>query len=136
MAEFPSLNWVAVVLSAVAAFILGWLWFGPLFGKKWQEGMEMSDAEAESGNTPKILGMAFVLNVFLATGLAAFRATNEITSLGMSAGFGVCLSVTFVAPVLAINALFGQRAMSVLAIEAAFFVAMFALMGGVQALIG
>lgn len=29
------INYVAVVLAAVANMILGFVWFGPLFGKLW-----------------------------------------------------------------------------------------------------
>ena len=33
-------NWLAVIVGAVASFLLGWLWFSPkLFGKKWAEGV-------------------------------------------------------------------------------------------------
>ena len=28
-------NWVAVLVAVVASFVFGWLWYGPLFGKKW-----------------------------------------------------------------------------------------------------
>ncbi|HTQ75718.1 MAG TPA: DUF1761 domain-containing protein [Burkholderiales bacterium] len=28
-------NWVAVLVAVVASFLFGWLWHGPLFGKKW-----------------------------------------------------------------------------------------------------
>lgn len=39
MAEITAnVNWLAVVLGAVLAFIVGWLWYGPLFGKQWAEG--------------------------------------------------------------------------------------------------
>lgn len=135
MPDLLNLNWVAVGLSAVAAFILGWLWFGPLFGKPWQAGMAMSDADMASGNTPQILGCAFALNVVVAVGLASFRASHAIEAVGSSLGFGAGLAMTFAAPVLAINALFGQRDKVVLAIDASYFVVMFALMGAVQALV-
>ena len=29
------LNWLAVLVAVVASFFFGWLWYGPLFGKKW-----------------------------------------------------------------------------------------------------
>lgn len=33
-------NWLAVIVGAVAAFLVGWLWYSPkLFGKKWAEGV-------------------------------------------------------------------------------------------------
>ena len=31
----PQINYLAVVVAAVAAFALGWIWYGPLFGKAW-----------------------------------------------------------------------------------------------------
>jgi hypothetical protein len=34
-----NVSWLAVIVGAVAAFLLGWLWYSPkLFGKKWAEG--------------------------------------------------------------------------------------------------
>ncbi|MGK0298744.1 MAG: hypothetical protein ACI9XC_002367 [Gammaproteobacteria bacterium] len=40
-------SWIAVIVSFVVSFMLGWLWYSPkLFGKKWAEGVgvEMGDA--------------------------------------------------------------------------------------------
>jgi hypothetical protein len=33
-----SVNWIAVLVGAAAAFALGIAWFGPLFGKTWSAG--------------------------------------------------------------------------------------------------
>jgi hypothetical protein len=41
-------NWLAVIAGAVAAFIVGWLWYSPiLFGKTWAagNGVEMGTAQ-------------------------------------------------------------------------------------------
>lgn len=40
MAEIVTgVNWLAVIIGAVLAFVLGWLWYSPrLFGTKWAEG--------------------------------------------------------------------------------------------------
>ncbi len=36
---FNGVSWLAVIVGAVAAFLLGWLWYSPkLFGIKWAEG--------------------------------------------------------------------------------------------------
>ena len=33
-------SWLAVIVGAVASFVLGWLWFSPkFFGPKWAEGV-------------------------------------------------------------------------------------------------
>jgi hypothetical protein len=35
-----NVNWLAVIVSAVAAYALGWLWYSPkAFGPKWAEGV-------------------------------------------------------------------------------------------------
>ena len=53
MGEITSgVNWLAVTVGAVAAFLLGWLWYSPkLFGVKWAEGVEVSidDSSGPSG---------------------------------------------------------------------------------------
>ncbi|MBK9295243.1 MAG: DUF1761 domain-containing protein [Oligoflexia bacterium] len=33
------LNWPAIALAIILSYILGALWFGPLFGKQWAECM-------------------------------------------------------------------------------------------------
>ena len=41
MAELTmGVSWLGVIVGAVAAFLLGWLWYSPkVFGTKWAEGM-------------------------------------------------------------------------------------------------
>ena len=48
MAEITmGVDWLAVIIGAVAAFILGWLWYSPvLFGEKWAEGSGVQLGEA------------------------------------------------------------------------------------------
>ncbi len=43
-----NVNWLAVVVGAVAAFLLGWLWYSPkLFGVKWAQGVGVSLDKAD-----------------------------------------------------------------------------------------
>lgn len=42
-------NWLAVVVGAVAAFLVGWLWYSPmLFGKGWAAGNNVELGSASS----------------------------------------------------------------------------------------
>ena len=34
-------NWVAVLIAVAASFFFGWLWHGPLFGRKWAALMKL-----------------------------------------------------------------------------------------------
>ena len=62
------LNWLAVLVSAIAYFSLGAIWFGPLFAKPWMKGhgiTEPSPEEKKQMNIGKIMGMAFIKTVIL-----------------------------------------------------------------------
>ena len=56
------LNYPGIAAAVVASFLFGWLWYGPLFGKKWAALMNMAmdhqlgkaGAGACSGSTPPI----------------------------------------------------------------------------------
>jgi len=44
-----NINWLATVAGAIAAFMLGWLWYSPkLFGAKWAAGVGIDLEETET----------------------------------------------------------------------------------------
>jgi hypothetical protein len=40
-----SINYLAVGLAVIANFVLGWLWYTPLFGKAWAKEMKLDTSE-------------------------------------------------------------------------------------------
>ena len=47
--EFANVNWIAVILGTVAAFLVGWLWYSPkLFGRGWAAGSGVELGSAQS----------------------------------------------------------------------------------------
>lgn len=50
------INYWAVIVSTVAAFVLGWIWYGPLFGKTWAKlaGVDRH-GKAKLGMAPTII---------------------------------------------------------------------------------
>lgn len=62
---FNGVNFVAVVVGAVAAFLLGWLWYSPiLFGPKWAQGvgveMGTADTMPAGAMVSQMLGLLLV----------------------------------------------------------------------------
>ena len=45
---FENIPWLAVIVATVANMVLGFLWYGPVFGKHWGEasGVNMNEAQA------------------------------------------------------------------------------------------
>lgn len=44
-------DWLGVVLATVASFVIGFLWFGPLFGKRWAKEFGLSADDRPDGKT-------------------------------------------------------------------------------------
>jgi len=54
-------DWLGVVLAVVAATFLGFLWFTPLFGKRWAREMGMDTSDRPS---PRRMALSMVLFIF------------------------------------------------------------------------
>lgn len=53
MLPFADVNLLAVVVATIAALIVGFIWYGPLFGQAWmtETGINKSDAKKDMGKT-------------------------------------------------------------------------------------
>jgi hypothetical protein len=129
---FEGINWVGVALAVVAAFILGALWFGPLFSKAWLRELGTTQ-ERMAGGPPlaPILGMQLVATIITAIVLAIIieRFGNGI---GVGATIGVMCAAGFVATAKLGDVLFSRTATSKrFYIEAGNQLVSYALMGAI-----
>lgn len=71
------LDWLAVLVASVAMFVFGWLWYGPLFGKKWSagHGIQMGGGTPE----PKVMVLGFLQTLILNIGVAYFIPAIHVT---------------------------------------------------------
>lgn len=68
-------NLLAVLVAGIVPMIIGALWYGPLFGKRWLELMETTAEEIQEGFNPmKTYGVSFVLALITAFILAQLFA--------------------------------------------------------------
>ena len=67
-----SVSWFGVAAAVVAAFILGFLWFGPLFAEPWMRelGKTREEISSQGSALGPILGMQLVGTIITATVLA------------------------------------------------------------------
>jgi hypothetical protein len=93
-AFFSEINWLAVLVAAVAYFMLGALWYSVLFGKKWiaYQNIDMSHPDARKG-TGVIMTGSFVLMLLATFALAVLVIRLDLTvalsgiKLGLFTGF-------------------------------------------------
>jgi hypothetical protein len=93
-----SINYLAVLVAGLIPMILGSIWYGPLFGKKWMELVGKSEEELKASFNPmKSYGVTFVFALLMAYVLAhvlnAFGDAYGQTGLwaGIEGGFWVWL---------------------------------------------
>ena len=86
-------NLFAVLVAGIVPMVIGALWYGPLFGKRWMALMEATEDELREGFNPlKTYGVSFVLAVVTAYVLAqlvADVAPGDVSSMEGSAGSGM-----------------------------------------------
>lgn len=129
----PGINWLAVVVAAVACFVLGAIWYSPiLFGKAWQREAGLSDEQVRSGNKALIFGTTFVLALLAAWNFANFLGPRPSVIFGSAVGFSAGL--LWVAGSFGINYLFERRSFKLFAINGGYHTLQFTIIGTVLAL--
>jgi hypothetical protein len=105
----PEVNYLAIFVCGIVSLIFGSLWYGPLFGKMWQEmtGWHHLDAakrEAMKKGTMKSVLLALVASLVMAYILShviTFASTysKEAVSLGTGLQTAFWMWFGFVAPI-------------------------------------
>lgn len=110
--DFSSFSWLAVLAAVVANMVLGFLWYGPLFGKSWRAAVGKTEEDRPDPSLglylvpvlSSLVGAIVLWNVMQATGLSGIMA-----AFWMWVGFVALTSYT--------NFLFEGRSSTLWAIE-------------------
>ena len=128
------INWLAVVLGAVAFFAVGAIWYSFLFSKAWQREVNLTDAQKASFNMPLTFGLCFLAELVIATTVGHmfdFLEPNDRAKMMITIGLGAAV----MAPALGINYLFMRKSLKLFLIDAGHLIVAMAAMGGVFVLL-
>lgn len=130
------INYLAVVLAAVAFFAVGAVWYTVLFGKAWQRALGLRDWQLKGGaNMALIYGGAFLSELVVAWLLGhmfARIAPSPRVIMMISVGFGLGVMT----PAIGINYLFQRKPLKLFLIDAGHFVVGTTAMGAVFVALG
>ncbi len=121
-----NIHWLAVVSATLSTFLLGAVWYGPLFGRVWQRHMDLGD-ETLKRNVPRTFAIAAALTFVSAVNLAFFL--GPAPSLAFGAAAGAATGVGFVATSLGVTYAFGRRPSRLALIDAGYHAVSFTGMG-------
>jgi hypothetical protein len=121
-------NWLAVIVATIAAFLLGGLWYSKkLFGTKWMQEIGLTEESIDQTHVARTFITTFVLQFIAATALAVYLGSDSNLMSGLLSG-GL-IGLLWIATAYGITYLFEQRTMRLFLINAGFYVVQFALMG-------
>ena len=122
----PDLNLWAVLAAAASAFLLGGLWYGPLFKRIWCREAGV-DPDKPNGHPARVFGTAFVAALVAAFAFAWFLGPEP--ALPVALHDGLLAGLTIVATSFGINYAFAGRSLKLWLIDAGYHTLQFALYG-------
>lgn len=126
----PEINLLAVFLATVSSFVIGGIWYGPLFGKAWMAAHNFNSDQLRQGFSPvRIYGVTFVIGLVTAYTFSMFLGSDLGWSLG--ATYGLIAGMVWVGGSIATNYQFEGTGPLLLMINGGYHTVRFAVMGAI-----
>jgi hypothetical protein len=129
MPDLGDLNWLSIVIAVVAAQVLGFLWYGPLFGKQWMAAIGKTK-EDMSGSPGPAVAVGIVMSLVRAVILALLIGLSATPDLASGLKVGLLLAAVTSSGIITGHA-FEERISQLTWINCAYEVVMWAIMGAI-----
>lgn len=121
-------NFLAVLVAAFAAFIVGGIWYSPkVFGNLWGKYSDMQKTKAGYRHKPVVFIVSFIFYFVSAWAFAILIGPDASLILALYAG--AAIGILFVAMCFGINYLFSGRSVMLLLIDGAYHIIQFLIYG-------
>lgn len=110
-AIFSHMNWLAILVAAIAYFALGAIWYSKaLFATKWAAavGLDMSDPDKSKGLAKMMIG-SFLLILVTCIGIAFFVTRFDLTQLMSGIKLGLITGICFATTAVSISFIYESR---------------------------
>lgn len=130
-----NLNYIHVLVVAVAGFLLGWLWYSVLFGKAWMKEMKITEEMmkencAKKGMAPYFI-KGFLFTLLGTVGLAALIAAHGVPNWKHGAAFGAFVGVFGPVVRMLNGSVWEERSLKLQVINAGHEIVLYALQGAI-----
>ena len=129
MIDFMALDWLAILIATAVAFVLGGLWYGPLFGQAWLTALGKTEEDIEPSPMPFVI--SFFTAALTSVVLAGLMLALGITGVVDGALFGLIVGIGFIATAMASDSAFCGWGMPLFLIQSGYRVAYSVLMGAI-----
>lgn len=124
----PTVSLVATLVATIAGFLLGAIWYGPLFGRWWMAASGMTLEEVRRDFSPvRTYGATFVLGLIASYVFGLYLGPDPGRAFSVVAGASA--GIFWVATALATNYLFERRPAALILINGGYHAVRFTLIG-------
>jgi hypothetical protein len=131
MFSVSGINWIAVVVGVILSNALGFLWYGPLFGKPWTAALGKRPEDVQG--SPMMYAATVVTSLLTMIALAATVIAFGSTGIVEGAVLGLILYVGFQGTATYVGRTFEGSSMALWRINALYNLVVFVVMGAVFA---
>ncbi len=125
------MNWFGIILAAIAQMVVGFIWYGPLFGKTWMSMMGINTQRMSRegmGRTYAIQAVGSLVTAYVLAKLVGMMGGKTLAA-GVQAGFWVWLG--FVATVTLGSVLYERRSWNLYVLNNGYQLVSLAIMGAI-----
>ena len=131
MLEISGLNWLAILVATVAGFVIGGIWYGPLFGGAWMSALGKSPDDIQPSPAPFVI--SFFTALITAIVLAVLINALGVSTLGSGVVIGLLIGVGFIATAMASDSAFCGWGVKLWLIQSGYRVLYSVVMGAILA---
>ncbi|WP_183562807.1 DUF1761 domain-containing protein [Mucilaginibacter sp. SP1R1] len=126
--NFALINWLAVAVAGLSAFLVGGIWYSPvLFANAWMADNKLNTDDLKVSNKARTFGFSAIFSIIMAINLGMFLADAKTdVSWGATAGF---LAGVWTFSAIAIQGLFELKSWRLIFINGGYSVVSLTLMG-------
>ncbi len=121
------INFIAVILATISTFIIGGLWYGPLFSRAWMRENGFTNKDLAKRNMIKVFGVSLVLGFISSLLLAMFIGKDTEIVFAVLASISVGLG--WVSLSFGTTYIFENRSLKLFLINAGHHTVTFGVMG-------
>lgn len=127
--DLSTINWIAVIVSAIAFYGIGAIWYSFLFQKAWMAQVNVTKEDAKNANMAVIMTSTFIITFLMVSSLALFLSLNPAADLRTGALYGLIAGIGISSMTVAMNALYEMRNWRYIAINSGYMTVGFIVSG-------
>lgn len=132
-----TLNWWAILVAAVVQWLIGWIWYGPLFGKQWMA--MMGYTKENMNNQPGMLSPAKAMALGLVSAIIMSIVVGvaflylPLPSIWCGALTGGIIWLGFIATTMINSVIFEGKKFKLFALNSGYYLVALMVMGAIVA---